>query len=56
MELFLRGRSAIVLLVEEAFELWLLLVLLVELMEVLLEDAFVLVLLSVALDSSVGGM
>ena len=39
-----------------AFELWLLLVLLVEVMEVLLDDAFELVLLSVALDSSVGGM
>ena len=56
MELLLRGRSVIVLLVEEAFELWLLLVLLVEVMEVLLDDAFELVLLSVALDSSVGGM
>ena len=56
MELFLRGRSVIVLLAEEALELRLLLVLLVELMEVLLDDAFELVQLSVALDSSVVGM
>ena len=53
MELFLRGRSVLVLLVVEAFELWLLLELLVE---VLLDDVFELLLLSVALDSSVGGM
>ena len=53
MELFLRGRSVLVLLVEEAFELWLLLELLVE---VLLSDVFGVLLLSVVLDSSVGGM
>ena len=53
MELFLRGRSVIVLLVEEAFELSLLLELLVE---VLLSDVFGVLLLSVVLDSSVGGM
>ena len=41
------------LLVEEAFELWLLLELLVE---VLLSDVSGVLLLSVALDSSVGGM
>ena len=53
MELFLRGRSVILLLVVEAFELWLLLELLVE---VLLSDVFGVLLLSVVLDSSVGGM
>ena len=48
MELFLRGRSVIVLLAEEALELRLLLALLVELMEVLLDVVFELVQLSVA--------
>ena len=56
MELFLRGRSVIVLLAEEALELRLLLALLVELMEVLLDVVFELVQLSGALDSSVAGM
>ena len=56
MELFLRGRSVIVLLAEEALELRLLLALLVELMEVLLDVVFELVQLSGALDSSVVGM
>ena len=49
----MRGRSVIVLLLEEAFELWLMLELLVE---VLLSDVFGVLLLSVVLDSSVGGM
>ena len=51
--MLVRGRSVIVLLLEEAFELWLMLELLVE---VLLSDVFGVLLLSVVLDSSVGGM